>query len=308
MTHETRYAPPLPIEDAPWATRHSEEDVANFIQWLRASASGELAMLGTRTGDSFLSGARMALRPFDVTSHVNKVMSKTTIDLANLKNPEEPLALFIALDARRIERQRHGAKLLLWSAQQMVKRIGDANRPVYFIYDECTNYEIDKLQSQVTFSRAYGQRNLLIWQSNGAFEKTYGEECLGTILSECEILHFLPGQQEPKTTSLIEDLLGNAGVMAASYSVNQTETRNVEGGQLSEEARPLLTQDEIRRCSYAITLLRGEHAFLSSPVSYSEIHPFRDKMGINRFFGKAFRQKIRLRLPFRKLRKKKGNA
>ena len=110
-------------------------------------------------------------------------------------------------------------------------------QPVYAILDEATNYKIFGLEDLLTWGRSYGLRNILIFQSLTAFEKTYSQSALETLLSESEIKQFLPGQRSPKVLDLISKLLGKESLMNASLSMNKLEDRT--NAQMNEKGQTI---------------------------------------------------------------------
>ncbi|MBT3043390.1 MAG: type IV secretory system conjugative DNA transfer family protein [Candidatus Thiodiazotropha sp. (ex Codakia orbicularis)] len=285
---------PMPIEQAEWARKHDPEDVAEFIQLVRARATNLLALMGngeSRTFDSFVSGAQQALAPF-AFGRLAPAMRRSTFSMNNLKEGDQATNLFIVADASRPEVYKNYIGLIQWCAMTAIKRHPDKGRPVYFIMDEATNYKVHGLESLLTWGRSYGLRLHLIFQDLSAFERVYGKTALETLLSETEIKQFLPGQRSPKTLEMISKMLGDQSVMAASLSQRDGDVHE----QMSEAARPLMTPDEIRRSSYGLLLVRRAPPALIEPVSYAEIHPWRKQAGINPFHGKPFLRKVRLKL------------
>ncbi|MEW8562588.1 MAG: type IV secretory system conjugative DNA transfer family protein [Candidatus Thiodiazotropha sp.] len=285
---------PMPIGQAEWARQHAPEDVAEFIQLVRARASNLLALMGggeSRTFDSFVSGAQQALAPF-AFGRLAPAMRRSTFSMNELKEGDKPTNLFIVADASRPEVYKNYIGLIQWCAMTAIKRHPDKGRPVYFIMDEATNYKVHGLESLLTWGRSYGLRLHLIFQDLSAFERVYGKTALETLLSETEIKQFLPGQRSPKTLEMISKMLGDQSVMAASLS----QRDGVVHEQMSEAARPLMTPDEIRRSPYGLLLVRRAPPALIEPVSYAEIHPWRKQAGINPFHGKPFLKKVRLKM------------
>jgi len=296
---ETRKAPPLAIEDAPWIGEHDALDAANFIAWFRALAAGLLNLMisaDSRTFESFLAGAQQAVDRFNITTRVHEITSKSTVDLNDLKRADKIVNIFVVIDASRLEAQKQALGLIQWCAALVIKRHEAKHRPVYLISDEATNFKLQELHSLLTWGRGYGLRHFLCFQDGSAFIKVYGEECFETLLSETEIKQFLPGQRSQKILDLIVKLLGEQSVMAAGYSGNQKRFRDIGGHDLREEARSLMTPDEIRRCDKAINIVRTARPFLTEPISFAEIAPFRRQVGINPFHGKRFLKRIKLRL------------
>ncbi|MCG7927712.1 MAG: type IV secretory system conjugative DNA transfer family protein [Candidatus Thiodiazotropha taylori] len=281
----------MPIAQEPWAKNHDPEDVAEFIKLIRSWAANWFALIGSKTFDSFISGAQQAIAPF-AFGRLAPAMRRSTFSMNDLKEGGKPVNLFIVADASRMEVYKPYIGLMQWCAMTAIKRHPAKSRPVHFIMDEATNYKIHGLESLLTWGRSYGLRLHLIFQDLSAFERVYGKTALETLLSETEIKQFLPGQRSPKTLEMISKMLGDQSVMAASLSQRDGEVHE----QMSETARPLMTPDEIRRSPYGLLLVRRAPPALIEPVSYAEIHPWRKQAGINPFHGKPFLKKVRLKL------------
>jgi type IV secretion system protein VirD4 len=281
----------MPIEQAPWAKYHDPEDVVEFAKLIRSWAANWFALIGSKTFDSFISGAQQAIAPF-AFGRLAPAMRRSTFSMNDLKEGGKPVNLFIVADASRMEVYKPYIGLIQWCAMTAIKRHPDKGRPVYFIMDEATNYKIHGLESLLTWGRSYGLRLHLIFQDLSAFERVYGKTALETLLSETEIKQFLPGQRSPKTLETISKMLGDQSVMAASLSQRDGNVHE----QMSETARPLMTPDEIRRSHYGLLLVRRAPPALIEPISYAEVHPWRKQAGINPFHGKPFLKKVRLKL------------
>ena len=57
-----------------------------------------------------------------------------------------------------------------------------------------------------------------------------------------------------------------------------------------------MLEDEIRRTRHGILIVRNLNAILFDPISYAQIHPWREQVEINPFHGKPYLKKIKLRL------------
>ena len=285
---------PMPMEHTDWAQLHDVEDIADFAHYVRARAANWLALMTTpdsKTFDSFISGAQQALAPF-AFGRLAPAMRRSTFSMNDLKEGDKPTNLFIVADASRMDSYKAYIGLIQWCAMTAIKRHPDKARPVYFIMDEATNYKIHALESLLTWGRSYGLRLHLIFQDLSAFERVYGKQVLETLLSETEIKQFLPGQRSPKTLALMEKLLGEQSVMAASFSAKHEGMSE----QTSESGRALMTADEIRRSPHGLLLVRRLPPIRIDPVSYAEVSPWRKQADINPFHGKPFLKKVRLKL------------
>lgn len=290
----------MPIENAPWAKNHSSQDVSDFAALVRARATNLLALMtnpDSKTFDSFISGAQQALAVY-AFGRLAPAMKRSTFSVDELKNPDIITNLFIVADSSRMESYKNYIAIIQWFVLTAMKRHPNKDQPVYFILDEATNYKIYNLEALMTWGRSYGIRLLIIFQALSAFEKTYGKTALDTLLSETEIKLFLSGQRSPKTLELIsKELLGNQSIMNASVSLADDGSTNE---QMGEKAKLLRTPDQIRRMKNAILIIRQCLPQQSEQVSYAQIHPYRDQAGINPFYGKPFKKKIKVKLKIKK--------
>ena len=188
-----------------------------------------------------------------------------------------------------------------------IKRAKDKQRPVYFICDECTQYKIEELPKLLTWGRGYGLRLFLIFQSVSAFVKTYGEEGFNVLWSETEIKQFLPGQREPRILSMIRKLLADSSTIVKSNK-GQIETGfGVDGYDYREDAKPVMSEDQIRRMKKTLTIIRDNKAIEGDSPPYAAIDPLRDQMDINPHYGKPYRLPVRLRIPSKFLKRRKAS-
>lgn len=285
---------PMPIEQAPWASKHPAQDVAEFAALIRANASGMLAMMSnpdSRTFESFISGAQQRISTF-AFGPLSSAMGRSTFKMNDLKDSKQPVSLFIVADSSRMEVFEKYLGLIQWCAFTAIKRHKNTKRPVYAVMDEATNYKINGLDNLLTWGRAYGLRCFLIFQNFAAFEMKYGKQALETLKSETEIKLFLPGQRSPGTCEEIVKMLGEQSVMTASVAQGDAGSRE----NTSESGRPLMTADEIRRTECGILLVRKAPPALITPISYAQINPYRNQAGINPMHGKKFKKPIKLRL------------
>ena len=294
--------PAMPFEQSPWVKYHFEEDVKNYISYHRSRANSIADLLLTpdsKTADSFLAGARLALAPYNITTRAHKMMSKSTFRFRELKESDQVITVTIVIDASRKETQTRIAALLQWCAFTELKRCDNKRRKVYFICDETTNFKIHDLPGLQTWGREYG----LVWhgfiQSISAYRATYGKEAVSTLLSETSIKQFLPGQRDPEMLKLIAKLLAEQSIITVSHN-GKRDQFGVPGFGYREDARPLMTEDEIRRTGYTILFIGPNRPLLTTLPPISSIDPWRTQIGINPFFGKPFLQRVTLRIGHRK--------
>ncbi len=286
----------FPIEKTEWAQNHDAQDVEEFAKFTRAIAHNLLTLMSgseSRTYDSFATSAQQALRPF-AFGRLAPAMKKSTFRMSDLKEGKKATTLFIVSDASRMEVFEKYTGLMLYCCTTVLKRHENKKRLVFLIADETTNYLVKGLIELLTWCRSFGIRVHIIFQELKAFERKYGEGSVNTLLSETEVKQILPHQRSPEALELIERLLGDQPIMTYNASYNAGEEGH--GQTLTEAGRPLANSDEIRRTTQGILFVRQLKPILFEPVSYAEIHPWRDQVGINPFHGKPFRKKIKLRL------------
>lgn len=295
----------LPVEMSDWATKHDPQDVSNYGQYLRSQAKGVVDLLSapdSRTIDSFLTGAQQSLSQFNLTTRAHKVTQDSTFRFSEQKDGK-PMTVFLVADATKLEAQAPVLGLLQWCMLTELKRHKNKNAPVYLIAEECTNYRVSGLGSLLTWARAYSVRIHLVVQSLSAFRRVYGAETLNTMLSETEIKQILPGTREPETLSLIEKMLGDSPIITRGQRKNAKGLSGIEGDDLREDARPLMTADEIRRTDKTILIVKRYKPLLIELPPIAAIVPWRDQIAINPFHGKPFRLPVRLRLKSRSAKK-----
>ncbi len=287
----------------PWIDLHDKEDIENFKEYfsdLGSKVADRLEKSGTKSSsDSFLTGAQQSLERFNKTTRAYKKTKGSTFKFSDLKESDKPTTIFIILDASRIEAQAPVVSLLQWCMFTELKRHENKKRPVYLIADEATNFNIQGMSdaSLLTWGRAYGLRLIIILQSLAAFKKSYGADAQSTLLSETEIKIFLPHQRDPETLRLIKELLADASIIARGRRGNRDKRWfGVDGVDYREEARPLMTEDEIRRTDKGILFIRRNWPMLVDLPPIGAVEPFRSTIDINPFHGKPFLLPIKLHL------------
>lgn len=292
----------IPLHESPWATHQSFEAIEAFAEHLRGLASGIVDLLtaeDSRTLDSFITGAVQAMAPFNITTRAHKITQTSSFRFSDQKEDGETVTVFLVADSSRMEAQRPILELVQWCMLNEWKRHPNKKKPVYLIGNEAGNFKILDLASLLTWGRAYGIRLFLFLQSFAAFRITYGKETLNTLLSEQEILQILPGQSDPETLKLIEEMLGQYAYMGHNYKTEGTGPLNVKGGGFNEDVAPLMTAEEIRRCEKTILFIRKNRPALTHTPSIAAIAPWRSQQAINPFYGNPYRLPVELRLHFR---------
>lgn len=291
----------LPIKEQYWAKHHDPDALTvfeRFIRNLAASWVQQMSQTENRTYQSFLTSAQTALLSFNPTTAIHRVMSKSTFRFADLKQGKAK-TVFIVGDATHSEALKPVMGMLIFCASRELQQHENLKRPVYIIAEEASNCYIDGLATLLTTLRGFGVRMHLFFQNFSAFVKTYDEHTLSTVLSECEVQQFLPGQREPRVLEHIEKTAGTCSIVTQSY---KGERRSNTGGignayDFREEKLPVITADQVRRCRKAITFIRQHKPLLHETPSYAAIHPYRDQVDTSPFHdNKRFLQPIELRM------------
>lgn len=285
----------MPIETMEWTQHHSEADVTEFAASIRVDAAEILELMtetDNKTYKSFAKGTQLKLARF-AFGRLSPVLRHSTLRAGELK--EENVTYIVMGDPSKPEDTGEFFSLFLWYAITEMKRHKNKGVPVHFIFDECTNYTIPDVANLMTYGGGFGILCHFILQALKAFEKRYGAEALEVLLSETEIKQILSGQRAPDTLKLISEMLGDQSIMSAALSLKQDTQGTTEN--MSESARPLATPEELRRTDDGILIVRKHLPVKINMVSYAEIDPWRDQVGINPYHGKPFLKKIKLRIP-----------
>jgi len=200
------------------------------------------------------------------------------------------------LDPNKIGAQAPVLDLIQWCMGIEIRQHPNKHRPVYLLADEASNLPWSGLGSLLTWCRSYSLRLLLVFQNFPAFAEVHGESTLEILQSECEIKLFLAGQRNQKTLKAIEEILSQQSIIAKNHSGKHDSGFGVDGFNYQEEARPVMTADEIRRSKKAILIIRDNKPMQVDLPSIAAIAPWRTQIDINPFYGKPFLKRIKLRL------------
>lgn len=290
----------MPLEDSPWVTSsiHSADDIENFITQYRSDSERVVELLtdnDSRNTGPFLTGARQGMRRFRIATRAHKISSSSSFRFADMKSGDKPTTVFIIADANAIAAQGPLIAHIQWCMMQELKRHKDKHRPVYWIADEAANFKLHELGSLLTWARGYGVRIHLFLQNFSAFREAYSQETLKTVLSEAEIQQFLPNTREQEVLDYVEKKLGQKTVIVRSRR-RSNKGHRIEGIDYREEARPVLTADEVRREERAILFVKNHKGARVDIIPFSAINPWRDVVGIDPHHGKKWTLKIKLRL------------
>jgi type IV secretion system protein VirD4 len=227
---------------------------------------------------------------------VHQKTQKSSFRFSELKEGKKPTTVFIMLDANKANAQAPVLGLIQWAMLYEVKNHPSKSRPVYLLIDECTNVQISRLGSLMTWARGCGLRLHFIFQTFHAFKEAHGENALQILLSEAEIVQILSGQRNPETLKILETMLADRSVMTSSHNNQLDQGVGINSTSYSEQGRALMTADEIKRTNKTILFIRNNKPILVDLPSIAEIAPWRNQISINPFHGKPFKKPVKLRL------------
>lgn len=295
----------FPIFEAGFARsgQHDPQDLQNFADYL-SGLGGSIADLmeskDSRTFDSFLEGAIVEMVDFNITTRAAKRTKTSTFDLNELLKADNPFTIFIGGDSSRTQAYRKIIEITVSNIIKRLLRARDNRRPTYIFANEVTSFRIRNLSQYLVYLRASRIRFFLYVQSLASYREAYGKDALQTLLSETEVKYILPGQRDPETLKMLEELLGKKKVVKRSNSGNRRDGSDglsgLDGYSYSEESVPLLTADQIRRLNKGILLLGKNKPALIDTPSIASIWPFRRKefQAISPFYDKVYRERVRL--------------
>ncbi|WP_298983758.1 TraM recognition domain-containing protein [uncultured Roseibium sp.] len=300
MSHK-RYAR-MPIEQCEWNDgRHAPEIVSAYIEYIQGLAKETCDVLdatGSKSSESFPTGARQNLRRFNKTTRAYQKSKTSTFRYSELKDDGPPVTIFIVSDSSRIEALKKISGLNQWCMLQELKRHPNHKKPVYVELDEASNNYVRGLDDLMTYGRGSGIRLHIVIQNLPAFKKAYGPEALDTLLSEAEIKLFLPSQRELDTLNKLEQsYLGQQSYVATgrSGSIGHPDYW-LDNTNYSEDSKALMTADEVRRTDKGILIIRRCRPCLVDLPPVAAIDPFRDQIAIDPYHDKPFRLPIQLRI------------
>lgn len=299
VVHKTGAA--FPLDESPWARLHDPLDVANFAEFLRGLASGIadiLAQSDGRLADSILSGAReSALANFDITTRANRLTSKSTFRFSELKDEGAVTSVSIMIDPGKLAAHSAVLGVLHWAMLTELRRHERKTQKVTIWVDEAGNLPWPRIADDLTTLRAYSVVPILAFQNYPHFQKRHGKVGLETLLSEAQAALVMPGQRNPETLSMLEKRLSHESVIARNHNANAaTGMFSMDGYGLSEDGKPLLSAEEIRRLEQGILWIGNNKPVLVEMPSVAEIARFRKELAPSPFYGKPYLKRIRLRI------------
>ncbi len=253
----------------------------------------KLTAQDTRQVDSFLEGAVQALAAFSSSGWLAESTSTCDFRFKDLK--ENPATVYLIADPTKMKVFSPWMGLMGWAAITELTRCQNT-KPVFFLLDEATNFRIENLSNSLTGLREFGIRVWFVIQELEEYARVYGRESLETLLSQTEVKQIF-GASGAKTCELISRMLGEQTVKAVNVNLGRALYDPVIQS-VSEQARRLLTLDEVRQFTDTILFIRNLPPIHAIKVKYSDVNTWSDWVAANPLFGSKLQGKTRVRLKY----------
>lgn len=260
---------------------------------LAADLHYKLTAQDTRQVDSFLEGAIQSLTAFSSSGWLAESTSTCDFRFKDLKN--HPATVYLIADPTSMKSYAPWLGLMGWAAICELTRAAN-NTPTLFLLDEATTFRVENLSNSLTALREFGIRVWFVIQELEEYARVYGRESLETLLSQTEVKQFF-GASGAKTCDLISRMLGEQTVKGVNVNLGRTRYDPVVQS-VSEQARRLLTPDEVRQFSDTILFIRNLPPIHAKKVGYHEVSPWSDWVEANPLFGSKLKGETRVRLKY----------
>lgn len=253
----------------------------------------KLTAQDTRQVDSFLEGAVQALAAFSSSGWLAE--STSTCDFRFRDMKENPATVYLIADPTKMKVFSPWMGMIAWSALTELTRQKNT-RPVMALLDEATNFRVENLSNALTGLREFGIRVWFVIQELEEYARVYGRENCETLLSQTEVKQIF-GASGAKTCDLISRMLGEQTVKAVNVNLGRTRYDPIIQS-VSEQARRLLTPDEVRQFTDTILFIRNLPPIHAIKTGYQEVKPWSDWVAANPLFGSKLQGKTRVRLKY----------
>ena len=253
----------------------------------------KLTAQDTRQVDSFLEGAIQSLAAFSSSGWLAESTSMCDFRFKDLK--ERPATVYLIADPTKMKVFAPWLGLMGWAAITELTRC-QSTKPVFFLLDEATNFRIENLSNSLTGLREFGIRVWFVIQELEEYARVYGRESLETLLSQTEAKQIF-GASGAKTCELISRMLGEQTVKSLHFNLGRKPYDPI-AQSVGEQARRLLTPDEVRQFTDTILFIRNLPPIHAVKTGYHEVKPWSDWVAANPLFGSKLQGKTRVRLKY----------
>lgn len=247
----------------------------------------------TRQVDSFLEGAVQALAAFSSSGWLAESTSTCDFRFRDLK--ENPATVYLIADPTKMKVFAPWMGLMGWAAITELTRCQNT-KGILCLLDEACNFRIENLSNALTGLREFGIRVWFVIQELEEYARVYGRESLETLLSQTEVKQIF-GASGAKTCELISRMLGEQTVKSLHVNLGRTRYDPIVQS-VSEQARRLLTPDEVRQFTDTILFIRNLPPIHAVKTGYHEVKPWSDWVAANPLFGSKLVGKTKVRLKY----------
>ncbi|MGB6229105.1 MAG: type IV secretory system conjugative DNA transfer family protein [Litorimonas sp.] len=302
LVKETGEPAGIDLTMAEWAKVQDAEDLKNFgieLANLARATKSILTAPDNRNYLSFLTGALQKLRAFNPATRASRKLQGSTFKFSDQKDAGPDLTVFIVLDSTKQNVQNRIMSLIMSIAQkEWVRHSDTAGKTITLFLNEINNWEYPDLRRALSWIRKFKLRCILYLQNFSNFDLCYGGGASEVLKSEAEIMLFLPeGLREPEILDFLESRLGNQSIIVRGESGHRTGPTGsgLDGYNYTEETKPLLTKDQVRRSSdRGILLVGNKPPFRPYLTRISQIVRFRRSLAKNPLYGKPFIEPMKL--------------
>lgn len=277
--------PPEPFAELLEAMQSSEaagglvaSAAARLLQKAEKERSGVVSTAQSHT--HFLDSPRMA-----------QVLGKSTVDLAVLKR--EAVSMYLILPTDRLDAYARWLRLMIACALLALARTrGQPKERVLFLLDEFGHLgRMHPVQRDIGLAGGFGVTFWLIVQDLSQLKSTYGETW-PTFLANVDVLQAF-GVNDWDTAEYLSRMTGEATIHVESEHHSRGLSRGphgqsqlVAGRTRSEQGRPLLLPDEVRRLPREAELLfvKGGAPLLVERLTYLHDREFAGRADSNPLF------------------------
>ena len=247
----------------------------------------------TRQVESFLEGATQSLAAFSPSGWLAESTSTCDFGFKDLK--DKAATVYLIADPTKMQVFAPWLGVLGWAAITELTRCQNTN-PVLLLLDEATNFRINNISNALTGLREFGIRCWFLIQELEEWVKNEGREGLETLLSQTEVKQIF-GVQSQRTAELVSRMCGEETVKSVNYSLGHVFEDKVQHS-MTEQARRLVTPDEVRRFADTILFVRNLPPIHAIKTGYHEVKPWADWVVANPLFGRKLKGKIRVWLRY----------
>ena len=254
-----------------------------------ASTAHQLERMAIEERASVLSTA-MRHTAFLESTQVVRSLCASSFDLLSLKQSE--VSLYLVLPADKLS--TYSRLLRLWIAttlQVMIKVKSIPQHRVLFMLDEMAQLgTMQPLVKAVSLMRGYHMRLWMILQDLGQLKSLYPDNQWQTFLSNSKVQQYF-GVTDQETAEYVSKLAGETTIDVTSTTegkntgkshksiFDSTDSRGTNRGQtISEQVRPLLRPDEVRRlpAEEQLIFIQGIAPIWANKLKYYQDVEFND--------------------------------